>query len=174
MYIYTFVIWFYDDYHATEVSYSFALTSLGGLFICYFSHINLVYKLLPMFIYWIHELYIGHYFIVMSYNVNLSGTTFLLTLEVHFLSLLQVSITFIKLWFKLPLLQECFDPIVDAVSGRDLIPAMVYGLETVLKYLFRLIFLLHFFFSINVSLTYRRSVRGQEFGGMYCALLTVK
>ncbi|KAK7284960.1 hypothetical protein RJT34_19714 [Clitoria ternatea] len=40
---------------------------------------------------------------------------------------------------------ECFNPIVDAASGRDLIPAMVYG----------------------------RNVRGQEFGGMYCALLTV-
>ncbi|KAJ1376395.1 Zinc finger, PHD-type [Sesbania bispinosa] len=40
---------------------------------------------------------------------------------------------------------ECFNPIVDATSGRDLIPAMVYG----------------------------RNVRGQEFGGMYCALLIV-
>ncbi|KAL2345140.1 hypothetical protein Fmac_006425 [Flemingia macrophylla] len=40
---------------------------------------------------------------------------------------------------------ECFNPIVDAASGRDLIPAMVYG----------------------------RNVRGQEFGGMYCALLIV-
>ncbi|KAL5546009.1 hypothetical protein UlMin_005696 [Ulmus minor] len=40
---------------------------------------------------------------------------------------------------------ECFDPIIDAQSGRDLIPAMVYG----------------------------RNIRGQEFGGMYCAILTV-
>ncbi|KAI4300368.1 hypothetical protein L6164_033756 [Bauhinia variegata] len=40
---------------------------------------------------------------------------------------------------------ECFDPIVDVTSGRDLIPAMVYG----------------------------RNVRGQEFGGMYCAILMV-
>ncbi|XP_061352612.1 increased DNA methylation 1-like isoform X3 [Gastrolobium bilobum] len=40
---------------------------------------------------------------------------------------------------------ECFNPIIDAASGRDLIPAMVYG----------------------------RNVRGQEFGGMYCALLMV-
>ncbi|XP_020211987.1 increased DNA methylation 1 isoform X2 [Cajanus cajan] len=40
---------------------------------------------------------------------------------------------------------ECFNPIVDAASGRDLIPAMVYG----------------------------RNVRNQEFGGMYCALLIV-
>ncbi|XP_020970755.1 uncharacterized protein LOC107624651 isoform X3 [Arachis ipaensis] len=40
---------------------------------------------------------------------------------------------------------ECFSPIVDAISGRDFIPAMVYG----------------------------RNVRGQEFGGMYCAVLTV-
>ncbi|TKY62074.1 Increased DNA methylation 1 [Spatholobus suberectus] len=40
---------------------------------------------------------------------------------------------------------ECFNPIVDAASGHDLIPAMVYG----------------------------RNVRGQEFGGMYCALLIV-
>ncbi|KAK2655022.1 hypothetical protein Ddye_008074 [Dipteronia dyeriana] len=40
---------------------------------------------------------------------------------------------------------DCFDPIVDAVSGRDLIPSMVYG----------------------------RNLRGQEFGGMYCAILTV-
>ncbi|XP_072076666.1 uncharacterized protein [Arachis hypogaea] len=39
---------------------------------------------------------------------------------------------------------ECFSPIVDAISGRDFIPAMVYG-----------------------------NVRGQEFGGMYCAVLTV-
>ncbi|XP_024022980.1 uncharacterized protein LOC21405419 [Morus notabilis] len=40
---------------------------------------------------------------------------------------------------------ECFDPIIDSQSGRDLIPAMVYG----------------------------RNVRGQEFGGMYCAILMV-
>ncbi|CAI8614716.1 unnamed protein product [Vicia faba] len=40
---------------------------------------------------------------------------------------------------------QCFDPIVDAASGRDLIRAMVYG----------------------------KSVRGQEFGGMHCALLIV-
>ncbi|KAJ6806030.1 uncharacterized protein M6B38_177175 [Iris pallida] len=40
---------------------------------------------------------------------------------------------------------ESFDPIVDAVTGRDLIPSMVYG----------------------------RSVRDQDFGGMYCAVLTV-
>ncbi|XP_054812842.1 uncharacterized protein LOC129313599 isoform X2 [Prosopis cineraria] len=39
---------------------------------------------------------------------------------------------------------ECFDPIVDSTSGRDLIPAMVYG-----------------------------NVRSQEFGGMYCAILSV-
>ncbi|KAI9107217.1 hypothetical protein K1719_021826 [Acacia pycnantha] len=40
---------------------------------------------------------------------------------------------------------ECFDPIVDSTSGRDLIPAMVHG----------------------------RNVRSQEFGGMYCAILLV-
>ncbi|KAI4364239.1 hypothetical protein MLD38_020359 [Melastoma candidum] len=40
---------------------------------------------------------------------------------------------------------ECFDPIVDVTTGRDLIPAMVYG----------------------------RSTRGQEYGGMYCAVLIV-
>ncbi|KAH9671031.1 PHD-type domain-containing protein [Citrus sinensis] len=40
---------------------------------------------------------------------------------------------------------DCFDPIVDSISGRDLIPSMVYG----------------------------RNLRGQEFGGMYCAILTV-
>lgn len=40
---------------------------------------------------------------------------------------------------------DCFAPIIDSISGRDLIPAMVYG----------------------------RSVRGQEFGGMYCAILMV-
>uniref|UniRef100_A0A2N9FL76 Pectinesterase n=1 Tax=Fagus sylvatica TaxID=28930 RepID=A0A2N9FL76_FAGSY len=40
---------------------------------------------------------------------------------------------------------NCFAPIIDSVSGRDLIPAMVYG----------------------------RSIRGQEFGGMYCAILMV-
>ncbi|XP_044495262.1 uncharacterized protein LOC123218096 isoform X2 [Mangifera indica] len=39
---------------------------------------------------------------------------------------------------------DCFDPIVDSESGRDLIPSMVYG-----------------------------NMRGQEFGGMYCAVLTV-
>ncbi|XP_047308486.1 uncharacterized protein LOC124911982 [Impatiens glandulifera] len=38
-----------------------------------------------------------------------------------------------------------FDPIVDEATGRDFIPSMVYG----------------------------RSFRGQDFGGMYCALLTV-
>lgn len=40
--------------------------------------------------------------------------------------------------------QECFDPIV-AISGRDLIPVMVYG----------------------------RNISGQEFGGMYCIVLIV-
>ncbi|XVE61612.1 hypothetical protein DITRI_Ditri06bG0054300 [Diplodiscus trichospermus] len=40
---------------------------------------------------------------------------------------------------------ECFDPIVDATTGRDLIPCMVYG----------------------------RNLKGQEYGGMYCAVLTV-
>ncbi|KAL5717047.1 hypothetical protein ACHQM5_010127 [Ranunculus cassubicifolius] len=38
-----------------------------------------------------------------------------------------------------------FDPIVDTVTGRDLIPCMVYG----------------------------RSIRNQDFGGMFCAVLTV-
>ncbi|XP_019428220.1 PREDICTED: uncharacterized protein LOC109336216 isoform X2 [Lupinus angustifolius] len=40
--------------------------------------------------------------------------------------------------------RECFDPIV-ALSGRDLIPVMVYG----------------------------RNISGQEFGGMYCIVLIV-
>ncbi|KAF5747855.1 hypothetical protein HS088_TW05G00584 [Tripterygium wilfordii] len=40
---------------------------------------------------------------------------------------------------------ECFDPIVDSATGRDLIPYMVYG----------------------------RNLKGQEYGGMYCAILTV-
>ncbi|XP_077226208.1 uncharacterized protein LOC143859371 isoform X2 [Tasmannia lanceolata] len=40
---------------------------------------------------------------------------------------------------------DCFDPIVDSTTGRDLIPSMVYG----------------------------RDMRNQEFGGMYCAVLTV-
>ncbi|KAL2509140.1 Acyl-CoA N-acyltransferase with RING/FYVE/PHD-type zinc finger domain [Forsythia ovata] len=40
---------------------------------------------------------------------------------------------------------ECFDPIVDMETGRDFIPSMVYG----------------------------RNVRGQDFSGMYCAMLTV-
>lgn len=39
---------------------------------------------------------------------------------------------------------ESFSPIIDVVSGHDLIPAMVYG----------------------------RNVGGQEYGGMYCAVLT--
>ncbi|KNA08208.1 hypothetical protein SOVF_164770 [Spinacia oleracea] len=39
---------------------------------------------------------------------------------------------------------ESFAPIIDVVSGHDLIPAMVYG----------------------------RNVGGQEYGGMYCAVLT--
>ncbi|KAF3682542.1 putative transcription factor MYB48-like [Capsicum annuum] len=38
-----------------------------------------------------------------------------------------------------------FDPIVDSVTGRDFIPSMVYG----------------------------RNIRGQDFGGMYCTILTV-
>ncbi|XP_068646186.1 uncharacterized protein [Aristolochia californica] len=38
-----------------------------------------------------------------------------------------------------------FDPILDSTTGRDLIPSMVYG----------------------------RNMRDQEFGGMYCAVLTV-
>ncbi|XWS59590.1 hypothetical protein CRYUN_Cryun08bG0135100 [Craigia yunnanensis] len=40
---------------------------------------------------------------------------------------------------------ECFDPIVDATTGRDLIPCMVYG----------------------------RNLKGLEYGGMYCAVLTI-
>ncbi|XVF76337.1 hypothetical protein PTKIN_Ptkin13bG0258300 [Pterospermum kingtungense] len=40
---------------------------------------------------------------------------------------------------------ECFDPIIDATTGRDLIPCMVYG----------------------------RNLKGQEYGGMYCAVLTI-
>ncbi|KAK7402099.1 hypothetical protein VNO78_14096 [Psophocarpus tetragonolobus] len=40
---------------------------------------------------------------------------------------------------------ERFDPIVDSTSGRDFIPAMLFG----------------------------RNIRGQDFSGMYCALLTV-
>ncbi|OMO84032.1 Pectinesterase, catalytic [Corchorus olitorius] len=40
---------------------------------------------------------------------------------------------------------ECFDPIVDTTTGRDLIPCMVYG----------------------------RNLKGQEYGGMYCAVLTI-
>ncbi|XP_075512986.1 uncharacterized protein LOC142548514 isoform X1 [Primulina tabacum] len=40
---------------------------------------------------------------------------------------------------------ECFDPIVDSETGRDFIPSMVYG----------------------------RNIRGQNFSGMHCAILTV-
>ncbi|XP_057463398.1 uncharacterized protein LOC130753384 isoform X2 [Actinidia eriantha] len=40
---------------------------------------------------------------------------------------------------------DCFDPIVDSETGRDFIPSMVYG----------------------------RNIRGQDFGGMYCAVLTL-
>ncbi|KAI3447531.1 hypothetical protein Pfo_004196 [Paulownia fortunei] len=40
---------------------------------------------------------------------------------------------------------DCFDPIVDSETGRDFIPSMVYG----------------------------RNIRGQDFSGMYCAILTV-
>ncbi|KAF5953924.1 hypothetical protein HYC85_006780 [Camellia sinensis] len=41
---------------------------------------------------------------------------------------------------------DCFDPIVDSATGRDFIPSMVYG----------------------------RNIRGQDFAGMYCAVLTIK
>ncbi|CAN6477008.1 unnamed protein product [Victoria cruziana] len=41
--------------------------------------------------------------------------------------------------------QDCFDPIIDTTTGRDMIPPMVYG----------------------------RNIRGQEFGGVYCAVLKV-
>ncbi|XP_043815365.1 uncharacterized protein LOC110620863 isoform X2 [Manihot esculenta] len=44
----------------------------------------------------------------------------------------------------LAIFQECFDPIVDA-TGRDLIPLMVYG----------------------------KNSKGQDYGGMYCAVLVV-
>lgn len=40
---------------------------------------------------------------------------------------------------------DCFDPIVDTATGRDFIPSMVYG----------------------------RNIRGQDFGGMFCAILTL-
>ncbi|KAG0474619.1 hypothetical protein HPP92_014305 [Vanilla planifolia] len=43
------------------------------------------------------------------------------------------------------LFRESFDPIVDPISGRDLIPFMVYG----------------------------RNMRDQDFGGVYCMVLTV-
>ncbi|MCI31298.1 RING/FYVE/PHD zinc finger protein [Trifolium medium] len=41
---------------------------------------------------------------------------------------------------------EQFDPIVDSSSGRDFIPTMLFG----------------------------KNIRGQDFAGMYCAVLTVK
>ncbi|EPS62785.1 hypothetical protein M569_12002, partial [Genlisea aurea] len=40
---------------------------------------------------------------------------------------------------------ECFDPIVDSETGRDFIPSLVYG----------------------------RNIRGHDFSGMHCAILTV-
>ncbi|XP_057779274.1 uncharacterized protein LOC130997863 isoform X2 [Salvia miltiorrhiza] len=40
---------------------------------------------------------------------------------------------------------DCFDPIVDSETGRDFIPSLVYG----------------------------RNIRGQDFSGIYCAILTV-
>ncbi|XP_011094567.1 uncharacterized protein LOC105174236 [Sesamum indicum] len=40
---------------------------------------------------------------------------------------------------------DCFDPIVDSETGRDFIPSLAYG----------------------------RNIRGQDFSGMYCAILTV-
>ncbi|KAJ0966639.1 hypothetical protein J5N97_023556 [Dioscorea zingiberensis] len=43
------------------------------------------------------------------------------------------------------ILHESFDPIVDIITGRDLIPSMVYG----------------------------RNLRDQDYGGMYCAVLTI-
>lgn len=45
----------------------------------------------------------------------------------------------------LSIFNECFDPIVDAATERDLIPSMVYG----------------------------RNLQTQDFGGVYCALLMV-
>ncbi|CAI8602516.1 unnamed protein product [Vicia faba] len=45
----------------------------------------------------------------------------------------------------LSIFNECFDPIVDVATERDLIPSMVYG----------------------------RNLQTQDFGGMYCALLIV-
>ncbi|KAF6134386.1 hypothetical protein GIB67_005778 [Kingdonia uniflora] len=45
----------------------------------------------------------------------------------------------------LAIFQDRFDPIVDSETGRDLIPSMVYGINS----------------------------KDQEFGGMYCAILTV-
>lgn len=45
----------------------------------------------------------------------------------------------------LSIFQECFDPIVDSTIGRDLIPLMVYG----------------------------KNSKGQDYGGMYCAVLTI-
>ncbi|KAK7378708.1 hypothetical protein VNO80_04154 [Phaseolus coccineus] len=60
------------------------------------------------------------------------------------------------------LVLECFNPIVDASSGRNLILAMVYGLETPFKPFFVSHFPFIFFLfsvSIKVSPTYRRNVR---------------
>ncbi|XP_010527905.1 PREDICTED: uncharacterized protein LOC104805160 [Tarenaya hassleriana] len=45
----------------------------------------------------------------------------------------------------LAIFHDCFDPIVDPVSGRNLIPRMVYG----------------------------KNMQGQDYGGMCCAILTV-
>ncbi|OVA19479.1 Pectinesterase [Macleaya cordata] len=45
----------------------------------------------------------------------------------------------------LAIFHDCFDPIVDSRTGRDLIPTMIYG----------------------------RNKKDQDFGGMYCAVLTI-
>ncbi|KAK9279234.1 hypothetical protein L1049_012912 [Liquidambar formosana] len=57
---------------------------------------------------------------------------------------------------------DCFDPIIDSASGRDLIPSCgLWCHNSLMNDDWKLLMIC------------RRNIRDQEFGGMYCAILTV-
>lgn len=89
--------------------------------------------------------------------------------------------------FSFDLFQDRFDPIIDSATQLDLIPAMAYGYAIVfLPFLsfYSWLFLSSLVIGSFASSTdggpcllivfHRRSHKGQDYHGMYCAILTAK
>lgn len=115
----------------------------------YFLHFDLYTSFVHIFVLYLYELCIGYCFSEMCYNFSLFGVTFLFyPLGNHFRHLLH---ELIGLRRDFPcLFQECLNPIVDASSGRNLIPAMLYmGQKLRLNHFFVSFFLYLFFFCLN-------------------------